>query len=307
MVSCISIGGFAQTTQEFDYVSPFHEDFAAVKKGDQWGFINMHGDVVVDFRDDLVTTKTLQGEYPIFMHERCLIVEKDKGISYYGYIDTKGKSVVNPEFLKATNFKFDYALVLKVNKEKAGYNNLLDKDIVYYTYTEVIIDVNGTIITELTEPKNIVMVKKFLKLPAITSELISNHLVSVKTEDGTWLVQKYRSIERFESTRESSCVKCGGSGVMQLSQVCPRCKGSGLTGFSVITPPDAPCAACLGKGVIHPAEKCTGCNGSGTVVGVKCNACNGLGRIKNTDGSVITCPGCKGSGTQKPVSTKPKS
>jgi hypothetical protein len=297
--------GFAQTTQEFDYVSPFHNDFAAVQKGDQWGFINVLGDLVIDFRDDLVATKMIDGEYPVFMHDRCLIVKKDKGVSYYGYVNPAGTTVVEPEFLEARNFEFDYTLALKLDKEKAGYNNLLDKDIVYYTCQEVIINVEGIVVDELTEPKNIVMVKKFLKVPAITSQLISNYLVYVKTEKGTWTIKNYRSTDRSSAMRTSNCVKCGGTGFMQLSQTCPRCSGTGKTGFSVITPWHAPCAACLGTGAISPKEECTGCEGQGGVAGVICKGCNGTGRVKKPDGSVITCLGCKGSGTEKPIPVKP--
>ena len=56
--------GFTQTSISFDYVSPFYEGFSAVKKGNQWAFINTEGVIVIDFRNDLVSTKINNEEYP---------------------------------------------------------------------------------------------------------------------------------------------------------------------------------------------------------------------------------------------------
>ncbi|MFL1894824.1 WG repeat-containing protein [Aquimarina sp. 2-A2] len=41
--------GMAQTIENIDYISPFHNEVAAIKKGSQWAFINNEGKIVVDF------------------------------------------------------------------------------------------------------------------------------------------------------------------------------------------------------------------------------------------------------------------
>lgn len=196
-MSCIPIFGFSQTTQEFDFVSPFHEEVAAVKKGDQWGFINRSGDMIIDFRKDLVITKTSKGEYPIFMNEMCLIFKKEKDIKYFGYINNLGKTVIEPVYLNATNFEFDYALALKLRKEIAGHNHLLNKDVVYYTYEEVIIDKKGDVLEKLTEAKNVVLMKKMLpEPPGFTSKILSNHLATVKDSNGKWTIKRFREADK---------------------------------------------------------------------------------------------------------------
>ncbi|AOW16836.1 hypothetical protein LPB03_04850 [Polaribacter vadi] len=183
--------GFTQTSISFDYVSPFYEGFSAVKKGNQWAFINTEGVIVIDFRDDLVSTKINNEEYPIFKNNRCIIVKEENKISYFGYIDSSGKTVINPTFLNAINFQNSIAIVLKLNKEKAGFNNVLGKNIVYYTYLEVIINKEGEIKENLTVPKNVVLSKKNLsKPPKITSKFLSDKLVLILDEHQKWIIKK---------------------------------------------------------------------------------------------------------------------
>jgi hypothetical protein len=183
--------GFTQTTDTFETISPFHEGFAAVKKGNQWGFINTEGTIVIDFRDDLVTTKTHEGAYPVFKNNRCIIVKKEKKISYFGYIDIAGKTVIAPTFLNAINFQNNVAIVLELKKEIAGYNNVLGKDIVYYTYLEVLINTQGEIKQQLTTPENIVLERKYLPAPPkITSKLLSEKLVKVLNKNRKWTIKK---------------------------------------------------------------------------------------------------------------------
>ena len=79
--------GMAQTIENIDYISPFHNEVAAIKKGSQWAFINNEGKIVVDFRSDLVPTKTNNDSYPIFSNDKCLIAHQKNDILYYGYID----------------------------------------------------------------------------------------------------------------------------------------------------------------------------------------------------------------------------
>ena len=187
----IPIFGLTQTIENVDYVSPFHEDFAAIKKNNEWAFINKEGVIVIDFRHDLVATTKETGNYPIFNNDRCLIQQKKDGISYYGFIDTSGKTVIEPQFLNATTFTNNVAIALELVKVDLGKNNLLNKEIVEYKYFQVVIDSSGKILTYLTEAVPVELSATNLKkAPVITSQFISDKLVAVMTKNKQWNLKK---------------------------------------------------------------------------------------------------------------------
>ena len=184
----IPLLSFAQITEELDFIAPFNDGLAAVQKGDSWGFINESGTLVIPFRKDLVLTKSNKNKYPIFKNNRCLISETKNGITYFGYIDTKGKTVIAPQFLNATNFNNGKAVALHILKENIGDNTIIGKKVVYYRYFEVVIDPNGKVVTYLN-PKgiNIVLDKEYLKTPPeITSKKISDNIYAFPTVTKKW-------------------------------------------------------------------------------------------------------------------------
>ena len=184
--------GIAQTLENLDYISPFNDGVAAIKKGNEWGFIDQEGKLIVDFRNDLVVTKTDNANYPIFEDDRCLIAHHKDGVLYYGYINKEGGTVIAPQFLNATNFNNKKAIALKVHKETIGYNDIFKKDVVSYHYFEVVIDKTGTTMDHLTQlalhvsPQNI----KNSGSPTITSKFISANLVAVKGNNSKWQIKK---------------------------------------------------------------------------------------------------------------------
>ena len=184
--------GIAQTLENLDYISPFNDGVAAIKKGNEWGFIDQEGKLIIDFRNDLVVTKTDNANYPIFEDDRCLIADHKDGVLYYGYINKEGETVIAPQFLNATNFNNKKAIALKVHKETIGYNDIFKKDVVSYHYFEVVIDKTGTTMDHLTQlalhvsPQNI----KNSGSPTITSKFISANLVAVKGNNSKWQIKK---------------------------------------------------------------------------------------------------------------------
>jgi len=82
VIFLIPILGFSQSIENVDYISAFNNGVAAVKKGGKWGFMDKEGTLVINYRDDLVSTKTDNTNYPIFRNERCLVTLKKDGIPY---------------------------------------------------------------------------------------------------------------------------------------------------------------------------------------------------------------------------------
>jgi len=187
----ISIFSSAQSLENIDYISSFNDGLAAIKKNNQWGFINKDGAIVLSFRSDLVTTKCDDGEYPIFKDGRCLIAKNNNGISYFGYIDISGKTMIDPQYLNATNFINNEAIVLKLVKEEIGKNDVLGKNIVAYKYYEVTIDTNGQINQYLTPNGfNVVLDKNHIrKPPEITSKRISDNLYAIMDINNKWTIK----------------------------------------------------------------------------------------------------------------------
>lgn len=180
--------GYAQSIENVDYISPYHNGMAAIKKDGQWAFINNKGDVVVNYRTDLVLTKSKDKSYPIFYDNRCIIEQKKNGISYFGYIDTSGKTIIEPQFLNAYNFNNGSALALELIKENITKNTALGKNIVYYKYFEIVIDSNGDVKHYLNPSGvNVVLDRKYLKVPPkITSKRVSDNLYAIRNKNKSW-------------------------------------------------------------------------------------------------------------------------
>lgn len=178
--------GYAQIIRDIDKISPYYEEFSAIKKGDQWAFINENGEKVIDFRDDLVSSKTEEVSigYPVFQDGRCLIRKLNDGAYYYGYIDKNGKQIIAPKYLNATNFENGFAIVITLEKEVIGFNKSLGKNVVAYTLKEFIIDTSGKIIKKLDNDRNYVKSKyKTDNQPRFYSKFIGPHLIAVQTTD----------------------------------------------------------------------------------------------------------------------------
>ena len=197
-ILCVPFIAVGQNLDNIDFISPFNDGICSIKKGNAWAFIDAQGSFIIDFREDLVPTKIGEDYYPIFRDNRCLVSQKIDGIAYFGYIDKLGKTVIKPEFLNATNFDDGLAIVLKLNKEKLGENEVLGKPVVSYSYTEVIINPKGEIIEYLTDPIHISLTaKNFRTPPLITSKLISGNLVSVVDKNNKMSIKRIYSQQSY--------------------------------------------------------------------------------------------------------------
>lgn len=183
---------FTQNIENLDYISTFNDGLAAIKKNNQWAFIDTEGDLVIDFRDDLFISSSEDRKYPIFKNNRCLIVKEKKGVSYFGYIDKTGKVIIEPQFLNASDYYNNIAIVLKLVKNEVGTNDLLGKNVVRYKYFEVSIDPNGYVLDYLVEEGvNLTLDKAFLqKPPQIIHKYIAENIFAVLNKNKTWTIKK---------------------------------------------------------------------------------------------------------------------
>lgn len=189
---CIPVN--SQLLKDLDQISPYREGLAAIKKGDQWAFMDKQGTIVINFRNDLVATSQKEGELkaPVFQNGRALINRIEDDITYYGYIDKSGNEVITGPYVNATTFKNGFAIVMHFSREVVGKNKLLDKDVVSYKLEEFVIDLNGHVMTPMLHTRNCVPDKiKSGKSPDLTTVLLGERMVGVQTTNKKWEIHNF--------------------------------------------------------------------------------------------------------------------
>jgi len=190
---------FAQEPEEFDFVANAENGYAAVKKGDSWGFIDANGDLAVKLRKDLIANENPESnnigvagiKYPQLKDGRAIIRKQRDGVNYYGFIDAKGKTIIEPEYLNVTNFSNGKALALKLEEEQLGKNQLLGKGVISYKYDVVILDENGEILKYLEGPFPVSVSKEKLRNPPqINARWLGEKAISVKGPNKKWHIHK---------------------------------------------------------------------------------------------------------------------
>lgn len=190
---------YTQELTDLDEIAPYSEGLAAVRKGDQWGFIDKHGELVINFRNDLVWNLDANDSklditgvrYPQFKNGRCLIREllKEEEIWVYGFIDTSGNTVIKPEFLNVTQFDQGYVVGIMMTKTFRGKNNF-QLNLYQYSFSEVVVDTAGDIMRLISRRDHILMTKRRYKLPLLRAKLVNPELVLVKNDKDKWEILK---------------------------------------------------------------------------------------------------------------------
>lgn len=176
----------AQQHKNIDEIGSFNEDLMSIKKGDSWGFVDKNGTIIIDFRKDIVG---FSKEPPIFSNGLCLIKEKREDVIFYGYINTKGKTIIPTEYIVATPFKNGFASVIKYYKTDTG-TNAFGQHVVYYSYNELIITTKNKPVLSIGKSRNLLLAKLKLQqeIPVIRSKFINENLVRVKEDDGNYSI-----------------------------------------------------------------------------------------------------------------------
>ncbi|WP_190811023.1 WG repeat-containing protein [Flagellimonas sp. S3867] len=180
-----------------DEITAYKEGLAAVRKGNQWGFINKKGELAIDFRDDLVWNKDMKpGEqeiletpYPSFENGMCPVQKMEDEIPLYGFINTNGELIVDYKFLNVSAFKDGYATGVYFDKVFRG-NNEFNLKIFEFKFHDVLIDSKGKIIEFFDRRYNIQMTKKRYKIPALRAKFLSNDMVAIFIEGKGWEIRK---------------------------------------------------------------------------------------------------------------------
>ncbi|MGS2740200.1 WG repeat-containing protein [Sinomicrobium sp. M5D2P17] len=185
LLSGISLS--AQHISDISRIGELSDGLIAVEKNGEWGFINLKGDLVINFRQDIAVRENA----PTFNEGLCLIKEIKEGITYYGYMDKTGKTVISPAFLNATSFNNGLAFAIVRSKTVRGKNEYLDMDIIANEFDEVVINPKGEIVQYLRQLKGILLSEKRYRQPDIEAELLSPHLVGTKNKNGMWNIYKF--------------------------------------------------------------------------------------------------------------------
>lgn len=196
----IVISGFlqSQTLDGIEQIAPFSEGMAAVRKGNQWAFINKDGNMVIDFRDDIYWTKNADSTktdvsaiaYPMFKDGRCIITKKvEDGVSVFGFIDTEGNVILEPTLLNVYHFKDGYTTGVLFNKTLRGQNEF-KLNIYDFKFFDVLLNTSGEIVEYYDRRQGIQMTKKRYKLPFIGAKMLNAGLVAVYHVDSGWEIRK---------------------------------------------------------------------------------------------------------------------
>ena len=197
VIACLlGIAVMAQLPQSLDEVAPFNEGLAAIRKGEQWAFMDTSGDVVIDFRDDIHWNKDAKGtedgveaiQYPSFSDGRCLVVKEVDEIPVYGFIDTKGDLVIAHQFLNVRPFKDGFTTGVLYETVFRGQNEF-KLNIYEYKFHEVLMNADGEIVDFMNRRYNIQMKKPRYKIPKIESKMLNPRLVVFK-KGGNWELKK---------------------------------------------------------------------------------------------------------------------
>jgi hypothetical protein len=185
--------------ENLDEVTPFHDGLAAVRRGNQWGFIDTSGKLVIEFRDDLIwnievetaTSGVGEIEYPRFNNGLCPFkISGEEDIPLYGFINRQGKVAISPEYLNITEFKDGLAVGIYFKKTFRGKSDF-QLNIYDQTFTEVVLNTKGEMVWPVTERQNILMSKRRYERPEIRTKVLNKDLIAVRISPEQWEIRRF--------------------------------------------------------------------------------------------------------------------
>ena len=149
----IDITGAIKIQPQYEVVTPYSEDLAAVRQNGKWGYIDTSGAMVIQprfenarqFSDGMAMVVTVSGDVPLFGYidktgalvisvqndgnsyfseGLCAALIEESGSQTWGYIDKTGAMVIAPEFGMAGDFSEGLAGVYRSgDPDRRGYIN----------------------------------------------------------------------------------------------------------------------------------------------------------------------------------------
>ncbi len=188
----------AQELENIDEIAPFSEGLAGVRKGTQWGFINGQGELVIAFRDDIYWNENADSSrkdvlgirYPKFSDGLCMISKSvEDGIPVFGFINTTGNSVIEPQFLNVYPFENGYTTGVLLDKTVKGENEF-KLEIYEYKFFDVLVKSSGEIAEYFQRRDNILMSSRRYTTPKIEAKILVHRLVAHRGNNKRWQISK---------------------------------------------------------------------------------------------------------------------
>ena len=194
----LPLATYSQTLDNIDEIAPFSEGLAAVRKNDKWAFIDKEGTIVINFRDDIYwngdadsTKEGISGiRYPMFKDGRCIVKKiVEDNVPVYGFMDTKGDIVIEPQFLNVFPFKDGYTTGVVFEKTLKGQNEF-NLNIYEFKFHDVLMDTSGEIEEFFQRRYNIQMTSRRYSIPMIGVKRLADGLVAIHSNDQGWSIRK---------------------------------------------------------------------------------------------------------------------
>ncbi|TLP71128.1 WG repeat-containing protein [Maribacter sp. ACAM166] len=191
----------AQSLENIDEIAPYSEGLAAVRKGSQWGFINEEGTLVIDFRDDVYSSQNADASksdisgigYPMFNEGLCVITETiEDGVPVFGFIDTTGAVVFEPQFLNIYPFHNGYTTGVLFDKTFKGKNEFQLK-IYDYKFFDVMLNTSGKVTDYFERRDYILLTLKRYEMPEIRAKVLHVGVVAIYNPEQGWKIKKVQT------------------------------------------------------------------------------------------------------------------
>lgn len=139
------------TVKYYDFLSPFHDGFAAVKENGKWGFIDVDGNEICPIQYEFPYSFKLHRQDPSAFWEGYAVVGVPKGkFLRFGYINTKGEEACPLIYTSASDFINGIAIVRDESNKWAVINKNFEQitprtyDRIYdFYFGYAVVELNG--------------------------------------------------------------------------------------------------------------------------------------------------------------------
>lgn len=172
---------------KYDEVNHFNDDLYIVKLNEKYGLVNTENIIVLDIDYD--------AGFDVIINDRALIIKGSGSDELWGFIDSKGKIIIEPIYSFAFDFDSDLAVATKYSYEDGSLWGVIDKEgsvVIPFQYDEITIhelvnyDSLNMLITACKDDKwGIIYMGGTPFIPAIMNAMAENDFAFDSDEDIT--------------------------------------------------------------------------------------------------------------------------